>query len=514
VLDHLGRQQRVVRGDDEDLLAGCVRQAVGDAAARRIEGGAAGQAAVREGRAQLGHAVENAWVIDADDDAADAGRGFQAADHAQQHGDARHVEQGVVARGVGRGQRVGEGVGGAPASRQHQCRECRRRVSHTPSSVPASGGPRVRGSPRLYPHGPESQAGAVDRRSAACHHRRTPFEEDSMSSVYRIFGAEVSPYSVKVRSYFRYKGIPHEWIVRGPAAQAEYEKYAKLPLIPAVATPEDEGLQDSTPIIETLEAKFPEPSIHPADPALAFLSALIEEFGDEWGNKWMFHYRWAREADQNSAGRRIAETMAPAGTGDEQLAEIAGMIVKRMLSRVWFVGSSEQTAPQIEQSFRDAIGQLDAHLAIRPYLFGARPAFGDFGLWGQIYNAWTDPTAGALLRERAPSVAVWVERMLDPTSEGDFDSWSDLEPTLMPLLAGTVGGLFLPWSDANAAALAAGAEEFTAELASGSWTQKPQKYHARSLRALRERYAAVVDKAALDPILEKAGCLRWLAAGD
>jgi glutathione S-transferase len=341
----------------------------------------------------------------------------------------------------------------------------------------------------------------------------TSTQENFMSGVYRIFGAEVSPYSVKVRSYFRYKGIPHEWIVRGPEQQAEFQKYAKLPLIPVVATPEDEGLQDSTPILEKLEAKFPEPSIHPADPALAFLSALIEEFGDEWGNKWMFHYRWAREADQQSGGRRIAETMAPAGSSEEQLAEVTGMIVKRMLSRVWFVGSSEQTAPAIEQSFRDAIVQLEAHLASRPYLFGARPAFGDFGLWGQIYNAWTDPTCGALLRESAPSAVAWVERMLDPKAEGDFESWSDLEPTLMPLLAGAVGGLFLPWSDANAAALAAGEEEFTVELASGPWTQKPQKYHARSLKALRERYAAVADKGALDPILEKAGCLRWLAAG-
>ncbi len=106
---------------------------------------------------------------------------------------------------------------------------------------------------------------------------------------------------LKVRSYFRYKGIPHEWIVRGPASQAEYLKYAKLPIIPAVATPEDEGLQDSTPIIDELEKRFPEPSVHPSDPAVAFLSALLEEFGDEWGNKWMFHYRWAREADQKSA---------------------------------------------------------------------------------------------------------------------------------------------------------------------------------------------------------------------
>ena len=37
-----------------------------------------------------------------------------------------------------------------------------------------------------------------------------------MADRYRIFGAELSPYSVKVRSYFRYKGIPHQWIIRNP----------------------------------------------------------------------------------------------------------------------------------------------------------------------------------------------------------------------------------------------------------------------------------------------------------
>ena len=40
-----------------------------------------------------------------------------------------------------------------------------------------------------------------------------------MADVYRIFGSELSPYSVKVRSYFRYKRIPHEWIVRGRSSK-------------------------------------------------------------------------------------------------------------------------------------------------------------------------------------------------------------------------------------------------------------------------------------------------------
>src|SRR3990172_2205938 len=59
----------------------------------------------------------------------------------------------------------------------------------------------------------------------------------TMAAPHRIFGSELSPYSVKVRSYFRYKGIPHEWLERGPSNIAEFQKYAKLPLVPLVITP-------------------------------------------------------------------------------------------------------------------------------------------------------------------------------------------------------------------------------------------------------------------------------------
>ena len=84
-----------------------------------------------------------------------------------------------------------------------------------------------------------------------------------MADGYRIIGAEMSPYSVKVRSYFRYKGIPHQWILRNAASQAEYEKHAKMPIIPLVVTPDGTGIQDSTPIIDQVEKLHPEPSIHP-----------------------------------------------------------------------------------------------------------------------------------------------------------------------------------------------------------------------------------------------------------
>jgi glutathione S-transferase len=70
-----------------------------------------------------------------------------------------------------------------------------------------------------------------------------------MTGTYQIFGSEMSPYSVKLRSYARYKGIPHAWIARRAENDEAYRKYARLPIVPTVVTPDGEGLQDSTPII-------------------------------------------------------------------------------------------------------------------------------------------------------------------------------------------------------------------------------------------------------------------------
>jgi glutathione S-transferase len=328
-----------------------------------------------------------------------------------------------------------------------------------------------------------------------------------MAGTYRIFGAEMSPYSVKVRSYFRYKAIPHQWILRNADSQTEYAKYAKIPIIPLVVTPDGAGIQDSTPIIDAMEKLYPEPSIHPDDPVTNFISAVIEEFGDEWGNKWMFHYRWAREVDQISAAGRIARMRGPKASEAEHAA-FAEQVRARMVDRVWFVGSNAVTAPQIEAGFLAMLDLLERHLAGRPYLFGARPAYADFGLWGQIYQMWTDPTAGALIGGGAPNVLDWVHRMLWPKAEGPFEAWSALAPTLMPILSQQVGAQFMPWTCANERALAEAQEEFSVALGDHIWTQKPQKYHARSLAMLRARYAAAADKAALDPVLQAAGCLQ------
>jgi glutathione S-transferase len=329
-----------------------------------------------------------------------------------------------------------------------------------------------------------------------------------MSKPYRIFGSEMSPYSVKVRSYFRFKQLPHLWIARGPENDEAYKRFARLPIVPAVATPDDEGLQDSTPIIERVESIHSQPSIHPVDPALKFLSELIEEFGDEWGNKLMFHHRWYAEVDKLASAQTLARLSLPYGDA-EAVATRAAVILERMTGRGHFVGSSDANAPLISAYYFELLDLLEAHFASRRYLFGGRPAFADFGLSGQLYECSVDPTCGAGMRARGPNVLDWCHRMMEPRSDGDFEDWASLAPTLAPILS-YIGRYFLPWTSANAEALHSGAPEFTVVLTGGAYTQRPQKYHARSLAALRAKFAAAAFAPGLTPILADAACLSFL----
>ena len=331
-----------------------------------------------------------------------------------------------------------------------------------------------------------------------------------MTATYRLFGSELSPYSVKVRSYFRYKGVPHEWVLRTRDNMAEFEAHAKLPLLPLVVGPGGWSMQDSTPVVMHFDRHHPRPPIHPRDPVAAFVSVLLEEYGDEWANKPMFHYRWTYPADQQVTAERIARSTLPGATEDE-IAETAAAIRERMVARRRFVGSSEETADQLEASFQRLLAMLQRHLEGRPYLFGGRPAFGDFGLAAQLYQMATDPTPGRLLREHAPAVLQWVHRMLEPRDEGPFEPWATLRPTLRPLLGREIAETFLTWSVANAKALDAGAAEAIVPVDRAPFRHDVSKYAAKSLAALRERYRAAASSA-LDEALADAGVLKFLRA--
>ncbi|HRP12647.1 MAG TPA: glutathione S-transferase [Terricaulis sp.] len=329
------------------------------------------------------------------------------------------------------------------------------------------------------------------------------------TNTYTLYGSEMSPYSHKVRSYMRYKRIAHRWVPSGPGStDPDYKKHARVPIVPTLVSPDGVGQQDSTPILETLDQQFPEPGIHPPGALLGFVSTLLEEFGDEWGNKLMFSQRWYRELDMAASCSRAAILMLKT-TVKADLDARAALVRGRMSGRGHFVGSSDATAPLIERYYVELLDLLQPHFGARKYLFGARPSFADFALYAQLFHAASDPTGGAGIRARGPAVLDWCLRMVEPREDGPFEDWSSLAPTMTPLLA-YVGRYFLPWSQANADALARGADTFSVELAGEAYTQPPQKYHAKSLAALKQKYQAFADNEALGALMLETGCAKIL----
>ena len=190
------------------------------------------------------------------------------------------------------------------------------------------------------------------------------------------------------------------------------------------------------------------------------------------------------------------------------------MLVRRMAPRLVYSGGNETNIPQLKQSFIDLTAMLEAHFKDRPYLFGGRPCFGDFGLWCNLYQAWTDPTAKAYMEEHAPALVAYIKRMMSPSVEGEFEALDALKPTLLPILTQEMGTRFLPWMEANQKAFEAGEAETSLTMNGELFQQKTFKYQSRTLDELRRKFSTVAENAELIALLEETDCLAFMQAAD
>ncbi len=343
---------------------------------------------------------------------------------------------------------------------------------------------------------------------------------DPATQLLTFMGAPGSPYTRKMRALLRYRRIPYRFLISGAGGREDLPA-AKVRLLPTFYLPNEAGeleaVVDSTPLIRRFEGEFDGRSVVPSDPVTAFIDYLLEDFGDEWLTKAMFHYRWVYDADIEKAGQILPRWRRVEGP-EEDFQQAAKTVSERQISRLWVVGSNETTLPVIEASYRRILELFRDHLTERPFLMGCRPGASDFAFFGQLTQlAGFDPTPMALALKVAPRVCAWVDRVedlsgLEPT-EGD---WIDREltATLRALLC-EVGRVYAPFLLANAKALTAGSERVECEIDGRSWVQRPFPYQGKCLMQLREEYAGLSarDRSAVDRLLDGTGCDSLVAGG-
>jgi glutathione S-transferase len=248
---------------------------------------------------------------------------------------------------------------------------------------------------------------------------------------YRFYAADCSYFSAKVRPALRYKRIPYVELLPTPAAyRTVIVPRTGLAFIPVVLTADDETLQDTSDILDALERRFPEPPLYPRPAVLRVLAYLIELYADEFLLLPALHYRWSFPESAVKARADFAASTGDVGSANTFADRISGALP--------FMGIVPDSIPAIEAHTHDLLDRLSAHLARHPYLLGRRPSLADCALMGPLYaHLYLDAVPARLLRERAPLVCHWIQRMNnpDPDAFGDWVAPPALAPTLAPLLA-------------------------------------------------------------------------------
>jgi len=259
----------------------------------------------------------------------------------------------------------------------------------------------------------------------------TPTKALDRDTYFRFYGSEISYFTGKVRPALRFKRVPHVEALATPRVYREVIRpRTGLAFIPVIVTPEGDAWQDTSDMLDALEARFPEPALLPRTPVQRVVAMLWELYADEFMILPAMHYRWGFPESMAKARADFAGTSGDPAT--------AGKFADRMSGVLPGIGVLPETVPAIEAHTAELLDDLERHFAAQPYLLGGSPSFADCALMGPVYaHLYLDAVPGRLLRERAPRTCHWIERMNhpDPDDVGPWLADDALAATMKPLLA-------------------------------------------------------------------------------
>lgn len=247
----------------------------------------------------------------------------------------------------------------------------------------------------------------------------------TQTAPYIFHAADVSYFSGKVRPAFAHKSL---WMREVMPDILEIKRRTGLHYFPAVETPSGEMWQDTSDILDQLEAAHPSPPLIPTTPVQRIVAYLIELYGDEMGILPAMHYRWSFEESIAKVG---VDFSTP--TGDESGgAKFAG----RMKSTLPMLGITAETVPAIEAHTRELLDHLCTHFREHRFLLGDAMSLADCGLMGPFYgHLYRDAVPERLLYQTAFHVCAWIERTnRPPRDQAGWQENDGLADTLLSVL--------------------------------------------------------------------------------
>ena len=366
-----------------------------------------------------------------------------------------------------------------------------------------------------------------------------------MTDVIKVFGNVGSPYTQKILALLRYRNIPYTVSWGDVVHNLSLLKIEppKPVLLPTIILKNDDGKNicktDTTPIIRYLEEITKTKSVIPNHPILNFLNYLLEDFADEWTTKYMFHYRWYFKQDAENA-KKMLVLQHKLDIDNELLDQFSEVIADRQINRLWVVGSSNETANLIDQSYKRYLELLESHLTTSTFMFGQRPSSADFGMYGQLSQlVGFDPTPRDIACEISPRTISWVSIMSDLSglhdkggigkffgvdNNNDTDDeinyfndnsgWFDIDkvPNTLLDIFNEIGRVYIPCLIANSKAFNNGDTVWETKIDNSVWKQKTFPYQVKCLNWIKDEFNKLSksDKEITLKMLKGSGCEKIL----
>lgn len=263
---------------------------------------------------------------------------------------------------------------------------------------------------------------------------------------YQLWGMPASLWTGKARSYLRKKQIPFtEHAINQSRYMDQIVPAVGRFILPVLECPDGSLVQDSTDIIDYLDQhERSNSSVLLGSPVLDCISHVFELFGGEGMLRPAMHYRWNfDDINLDFLRSEFSTSIGPVGSTDEEYDAVFDFSSGRMRKVTVSWGVTPDSIPLVEASFKEFLSLFSNHLRAHPYLLGSRPTVGDFGLIAPLFaHLGRDPAPALLIKQTAPRVSRWIERMNSPEEKwaeySQHDTMidaSNLPDTLLKLMA-------------------------------------------------------------------------------
>lgn len=324
-----------------------------------------------------------------------------------------------------------------------------------------------------------------------------------------LYGSTISYFTGKLEAALRYKEIDYRLEpMRSQAQRGLIPQATGVFQMPAFQLEDGRWLTDSTLILQWLDQAYPAYPLLPQDPVLRFVSLLLEDYADEWLWRPAMHYRWHYALDAACLSRHISQELLSDMPGPLWLKQF---FVRRRQRRLFTAGDgvSAHTQAHVEGIYLGTLTALEAMFANRSFMLGARPSLVDIGFFGPMFRHFSqDPTAAALMQERAPHTQAWVDRMWASRGSQMQGDWMRVLPQDFAPLLREVGQAYMPYLLANAQAVAQGHKRFNVTIQGCAYQQvRTSRYRLLCLEMLQHHFAALsaLQRVELDAIFAGSG---------